>query len=110
MDWKGVRQVPVEDEEHRLIGLLSYGSVLRALATARPTEGDLTIPVRDLMDPTPVTVKPETTTLEAIELMREWKITSLPVVEEEILVGIVSIGDFMPIAQRLLQEKLSEDE
>ncbi len=109
MDWKGVRQVPVEDAEHRLIGLLSYGSVLRALATARPIEGELTIPVRDLMDPAPVTVRPETTTLEAIELMREWKITSLPVVEDEILVGIVSIGDFMPIAQRLLQEKLSED-
>ena len=110
MDWKGVRQVPVEDEEHRLVGLLSYGSVLRALATARPAEGEFTIPVRDLMDPTPVTVPPETTTLEAIELMREWKITSLPVVQDEILVGIVSIGDFMPIAQRLLQEKLSEDE
>ncbi len=110
MDWKGVRQVPVEDEEHRLIGLLSYGSVLRALATARVSEGDLTIPVRDLMDATPVTVAPKTTTLEAIELMRERKLTSLPVVKDDILVGIVSIGDFMPIAQRLLQEKLGEDE
>jgi CBS domain-containing protein len=109
MDWKGVRQVPVEDEDHRLIGLLSYGAVLRALATARPTEGELTIPVQDLMDPAPVTVSPETTTLEAIELMRAGKITSLPVVKDEVLVGIVSIGDFMPIAQRLLQEKLGED-
>jgi CBS domain-containing protein len=102
--------VPVEDEEHRLIGLLSYGSVLRALATARVSEGDLTIPVRDLMDATPVTVAPETTTLDAIELMRERKLTSLPVVKDDILLGIVSIGDFMPIAQRLLQEKLGEDE
>jgi hypothetical protein len=32
------------------------------------------------------------------------------VVEDDILVGIVSVGDFMPIAQRLLQEKLGEDE
>jgi len=108
MDWKGVRQVPVEDAEHRLIGLLSYGSVLRALATTRVSEGDLTIPVRALMDPTPATVAPETTTLEAIELMRERKLTSLPVVQDDILVGIVSVGDFMPIAQRLLQEKLGE--
>ncbi len=80
MDWKGVRQVPVEDQEHRLIGLLSYGSVLRA------------------------------PTLEAIELMRERKLTSLPVVQDDILVGIVSVGDFMPIAQRLLKEKLGEIE
>ena len=110
MDWKGVRQVPVEDEEHRLIGLLSYGSVLRALATTRVSEGDLTIPVRDLMDAAPATVAPETTTLEAIELMRERKLTSLPVVQDDVLVGIVSVSDFMPIAQRLLQEKLGEIE
>jgi len=108
MDWKGIRQVPVEDEDHRLVGLLSYGSVLRALATDRSRDGGLTIPVRDLMDPSPITVAPETTTLEAIELMREWKTTSLPVVKDGTLVGIVSIGDFMPIAQRLLQEKLDE--
>ena len=42
--------------------------------------------------------------------MRARKLTSLPVVEDDILVGIVSVGDFMPIAQRLLQEKLGEDE
>jgi CBS domain-containing protein len=62
------------------------------------------------MDATPATVAPETTTLEAIELMRERKLTSLPVVKDDILVGIVSVGDFMPIAQRLLQEKLGEHE
>ena len=110
MDWKHVRQVPVEDDEHHLIGLLSYGSVLRALATARLADGELTIPVKDIMDPSPITIPPDTSTLEAIELMREWQITSLPVVNDRVLVGIVSIGDFMPIAQRLLQEKLSEDD
>ncbi len=109
MDWKGIRQVPVEDSDHRLVGLLSYGSVLRALATQRMDDDAGTIPVRELMDSNPITVTPETTTLEAIELMRERRITSLPVLKDDMLVGIVSIGDFMPIAQRLLQEKLSEE-
>lgn len=108
MDWKHVRQVPVEDEQHRLVGLVSYGAVLRLLAEA-PTDGrGITVPVKDIMDPNPLTVRPETPTLEAIRLMREHQVTCLPVVEDDTLVGIVSVGDFAPMAERLLDEKLAE--
>jgi len=109
MDWKHIRQVPVEDDEHHLIGLVSFGSVLRLLASGNRREGKLTIPVRDIMDTNPATVDPETTTLEAIELMRRHRIPSLPVVKDGKLVGIVSVGDFMPMVERLLHDKLHED-
>ncbi len=110
MDWKHIRQVPVEDEDHLLVGLVSYTSVLRLLASGDRREGNLTVPIREIMDDNPVTVGPETHTLDAIELMRKHQIASLPVVKNKKLVGIVSIGDFMPMVQRLLYEKLQEEQ
>ena len=109
MDWKHIRQVPVEDKDNRLVGLVSFGSVLRLLAGGDRRQQKLTIPVRDIMDANPVTIGPETSTLDAIELMRRHRIPSLPVVKDGRLVGIVSVGDFMPMVQRLLHERLQEE-
>jgi CBS domain-containing protein len=61
------------------------------------------------MEPAPVCVTPETETLEAIALMRKHKIRSLPVIKDDRLVGIVSVEDFIPIAERLLEEKLEDE-
>ncbi len=105
MDWRHVRQVPVEDDQRRLVGMVDYGSVLRLLAT-RSGKDDGMVSVKDIMLRDPPTVRPDTSTLAAIRLMRELKVTSLPVVEQGKLVGIVSVGDFMPIAERLLEERL----
>jgi CBS domain-containing protein len=56
----------------------------------------------------PVTVSPETSSLEALELMRSRRIGCLPVVKDGRLVGIVTERDFMDIAGELLEEKLKE--
>ncbi len=109
MDWKHVRQVPVEDDARRLVGLVSYGAVLRLLAESPGRDGAVTVPVTEIMDPNPITVRPETTTLEAIRLMRDHCVSCLPVVQDGTLVGIVSVGDLVPIAERLLAHKLDDD-
>jgi len=49
-----------------------------------------------------------TTTLEAVALMKEKGIGSLPVVKDGQLIGIVTERDFMNIASVLLEEKLKE--
>ncbi len=107
MDWKRVRQIPVENEQRRLVGLVSYGAVLRRLAGCHADES--AIPVREIMDPHPITITPETPTLEAIHLMRTNRITCLPVVKNDQLVGILTADDLVPIAERLLEEKLGEE-
>ncbi len=104
MDWKHVRQVPVEDDERRLVGLVSYGAVVRELATGRSRDRGVSVPVRDIMQRDPVTVSPETTTLETVRLMRAHGVSSAPVVKDGRLVGIVSVDDFAPILDRLLEE------
>lgn len=107
MDRKLIRHVLVEDDEQRLTGMVSYRSVLRLIAEGG-REGYREIPVRQIMERDPVTVSPETPTLEAIELMRKHRVSCLPVTKEGKLIGIISERDFMPIAYQLLEERLSD--
>lgn len=108
MDWHRIHHVPVEDNAHRLIGLVSHRPLLRFLASddARQAEGP--IPVSQVMVSELVTIAPDTSTLEAIEIMRRHRVSCLPVVRDGHLVGIVTEHDFMKVAGQLLEEKLRE--
>jgi len=113
MDWQHIRHVPVEDNEHRLVGLVTHRTLLRLLANALSEEEEDNIPVSNVMIPESklTTVTPDTTTLEAIQLMREEQISSLPVVddhESKDLVGMVTERDFMNITRELLKQRLEE--
>ncbi|MEJ2482479.1 MAG: glutamate-cysteine ligase family protein [Gemmatimonadota bacterium] len=108
MDWHRIHHVPVEDNEHRLIGLVSHRPLLRFLAGDEAGRDDGPIPVSRVMARDLVTVNPETTTLEAIDVMRKHRISCLPVVQDERLIGIVTEHDFMRIAGQLLEEMLRE--
>ena len=105
MDWERVRHIPVEDEQNRLVGLVSYRAIfsffIRQGGAQRKME-----PVRRIMKPDPITVTPETLTVEAIAIMRREKIGCLPVVQDGRLVGIVTYRDFMEIAGKLLEQQL----
>lgn len=54
--------------------------------------------VRDKMTPDPITISPQTTTAEALALMRDNHIRRLPVVDRGKLVGIVTDRDLMEVA------------
>lgn len=108
MDWERLRHVPVEDHAHRLVGLVSYRALLRIMARGWEGDGRSSIAVSDIMRRDPVTVPPDTPTLEAIRLMREHQIGSLPVVQDGHLIGIVTQADFMDVARDLLEQKLRE--
>jgi CBS domain-containing protein len=66
--------------------------------------------VSTVMKPAPVTVAPDTPTLEAIALMRRHNVGCLPVVEADHLVGIVTAYDFLAVSARLFEEHLSTPE
>ncbi len=107
MDQKHIRHVLVEDDTHRVVGLVSYRSLLRLLIRGRANESG-TVPVKEVMVRDPITIPPETSTIDAIELMRKHRVSCLPVVKDSKLVGIVSESDFMPMARQLLEERLKE--
>lgn len=106
MDWKHIRHVPVEDDGHRLVGLVTHRGLLRILAQNYGTPMQ-PIPVRQVMQRSVVTVTPETETLEAIRLMKENRISCLPVEENGRLVGIITERDLIRISSELLEEFLT---
>ncbi len=106
MEWRHIRQVPVEDDSGRLIGLVSYRALLRLVATDGLTDkGKVT--VAQIMNPNPVTVEPETSTVVAIRLMREKKLSCLPVTREGKLVGLVTEHDLIVVSSHLLEDYLA---
>jgi CBS domain-containing protein len=56
----------------------------------------------------PVTVRPDTPTVDAIRLMRAKKLACLPVIHDDRLVGIVTEHDLIVVASRLLEAYLGE--
>jgi CBS domain-containing protein len=107
MEWEHIRRVPVEDDQGHLVGLLSQRDLLRLVTPGAKKDGR-PVAVREVMKPNPVTVSPQTKTLEAIEIMRKYKVGCLPVVENGKLVGIVTEYDFVAIATKLLGEELRD--
>ena len=105
MDWKRVRHIPVEDEEGKLAGLISCFEVLRKLQQSVGEAGREPVAVSSIMIRDPLTVTPETATLEAIALLRRAQVDCLPVVKENRLVGIVTERDFINVAARLLEQR-----
>ncbi len=99
MDWHNIRYMPVEDKEGNLSGLVSSQQLIKYFA--RKAEGP-EIMVKDIMITHPITVEPETTIIEAMELMRENNIGCLPVIQNGELIGLIEELDFLKVTVRLI--------
>jgi CBS domain-containing protein len=106
MDWKHVRHVPVEDEQGKLAGLVSWLEVVRHYGRTNTQISTTPVAVATVMQPTPFTVPPETSVLDALALMRKERLDYLLVEKEERLVGIVTEHDIINITARLLEQQL----
>jgi CBS domain-containing protein len=81
--------VPVVDNG-RPVGIVTDRDiVVRAVADG----GQLNRPVSDIISSNVICASPDMSTREAADLMSEHQVRRLPVVENERLVGIVSLGD-----------------
>jgi CBS domain-containing protein len=106
MELRGAHQIPVEDEDNLLVGIVSYLAILRLVAWGGLPTGDAKLPVSSIMSRDPVTVCPETPAVDAIETMVKHGLSGLPVVREGRLVGIVSERALLRIVQEFLLERL----
>ena len=81
--------VPVVEKGRVLAMVTDRDIVVRVVAEG----GSFSTPVRGVASQDVVVASPEMSTREASELMSQYQVRRLPVVENDQLVGIVSIGD-----------------
>lgn len=96
-----IRHIPVV-EDGRIIGIISYSDLLRiSFADMIDDEDEVTSVVYDMytipqiMTKTPLTVTSETTVKEVAEILSNQSFHSIPVLENEKLVGIVTTTDLI---------------
>lgn len=104
------RHLPVVNDG-RVVGLLSQRDILAAQAsnlkvTSREQQrlNNLHIRVEDVMTKNVMVTTPDAPALKAAELMREHHIGCLPVVEDGLLVGIITESDFLTYVIRSLSD------
>lgn len=87
---KGVGALPVLKDEN-LVGIISERDYVRKVILRENTSLDT--PVREIMTERVITVHPEQTIHECMSLMTDKRVRHLPVLENDRLTGIISIGD-----------------
>lgn len=102
MNWRKIRYMPVEDTKGNLIGLVTSRILLRHYTQKEAIIGTTKTTVKDIMIEKPITISPEATIMEALNLLRNNKIGCLPVVKNKELIGIITEMDFLRITGRLL--------
>ena len=114
MDWSRSRHIPVEDGQNRLVGLVGYRSLLaylvKCLSAGTSDSTPDTHAITEIMNSDPIVVGPQTSTVEAMSIMRQHDISCLPVVKDGRLVGMISEHDYLGIAGQLLEEQLRNSE
>lgn len=89
---KGIGALPVLDES-KIIGILSERDYARRVILQGRSSKETR--VCEIMTNSVITVTPDNTVAECMEIMTNRRIRHLPVVDRERLVGIVSIGDLV---------------
>jgi len=105
----GIHHLPVIDDQERVIGLITYHRVLEAwIAGERANAGSAAsapdqIRIETVMEKDVLTVDIGTSAADAARLLDKNRFGSLPVTEDEKLVGIITAADFVRVALRYLE-------
>ncbi|NGP77475.1 CBS domain-containing protein [Balneolaceae bacterium YR4-1] len=103
IDWRRIRYVPVEDDKNHLVGLVTMRMIFKEYSKTVNHKDQVPETVDEIMIRNPITVHPEASIMEAMDIMDSQKIGCLPVVKNNRLVGIITEQNYMTIAGRLLR-------
>ena len=97
MNEKNVGTILVSDGHKKLLGFVTDRQIIiRAIAYDRSLS---TTTVEDIMVKWPMTISPETTCKEALDIMGNYGYRRLPVEKDGNLVGIISISDLSTVVK-----------
>lgn len=85
----------------KIIGLVTQTDVVKAISEERDLEATS---LADIMSKNTITIDPDKTIEDAVNLMVEYKIKKLPVVDDDKLVGIVTTSDIIVVEPKLIED------
>lgn len=94
----------VQTEQGIVVGIISERDVIHSLAERKSLDG---LVVDDIMTRRVISIEPNSSSTEIMKIMTEKKLRHLPIISENNLIGIVSIGD---VVQHLIKKYQSEAE
>lgn len=110
MKTEGCRQLPVLDNG-KLVGIITDRDVRLVMNSpvvlhGRWQDEELldSVTAESCMTPNPITVAPNTPAYRAAEMLSIYKFGALPVLENETVVGIITVTDFLDYAAKMLTE------
>ena len=104
MQWERLRHVPVEDDQGNLVGLVSTAELLKLISREFEQTELASYTIEKIMVKDVITCTPETSTRDALELLRRHNVGCLPVTRGKRLVGLITDKQFIDVAARLLDE------
>jgi len=99
---KRIGAVPVMENE-QLVGILSERDMIYGIR--RDGADFLNRQVRDVMTSPVITVTSNTSPLEALAMMTQRRIRHLPVVDDGVVIGFVSIGDLVKFRMERIESE-----
>jgi CBS domain-containing protein len=107
MKAEDVGAIPVLDDDEKLAGIITDRDiVVRAIAEGEdPTE----CTAEDILSEQLHTIAPDADVQEAVQLMSQHQIRRLPVIKDEAVIGIISLGDLSVKSQRQQASEALED-
>ncbi len=88
---KKIGGAPIVDNENRVIGIFTERDLLKFLKENVQIDG----PVRNFMTTSVITISPDTSIKEAMQIMIKNKIRRLPVVEDHTLLGVITTREIV---------------
>jgi len=105
-----IHHLPVIEDD-RLVGMVAHSDILKAqvsvfaeLSMSEDREIKRQIAADEVMVREVTTIAPETSALEAAQILATHEYSSLPVVDDGRVVGIVTERDFLTLVIRALKE------
>jgi acetoin utilization protein AcuB len=104
----GIRHLPVVEADGRLIGILTESDVRQMLASERVRHIEdvpPTLIVGAAMSVDPVSIAPDTRLSVAVEIMYERKLSALPVVDRDAVIGIITESDILLAFRQMIERE-----
>ena len=97
MDEENVGTVLIVGEQKRLLGMVTDRQIVTRVVAHKRDLGTTT--VDEIMTRWPMTIFPESTCKEALDIMGDYGYRRLPVEKDGKLVGIISMTDLAPVVE-----------